>query len=145
MAAGESESREPLRGVHVLLVDDEAECLDLLTQLLQYLGALVTTCNSPQGALRVLQRVRPNALVIGLDPTEEHEYWLIRKVRALPAEQGGAIAAIALTPLGREVDRDRVLAEGFQAHLVRPVRLAELSRAVAALARTRPFTPRVAS
>jgi two-component system, chemotaxis family, CheB/CheR fusion protein len=60
----------------------------------------------------------------------EDGYSLIRRVRALGAEHGGNVPAIALTALAGEADRQRVLAAGFQGYLSKPVDLEQLAEAL---------------
>lgn len=68
-------------------------------------------------------RSRPVDLVIadiGMPGRDGLDF--IREVRALPVEAGGSVPAIALTAYGRPEDRQRALAAGYQAHLVKPAR-----------------------
>jgi CheY-like chemotaxis protein len=46
---------------------------------------------------------------------------LIRKLRASPSSAIAAIPAAALTAFAREDDRLKARAEGFQAHLSKPI------------------------
>jgi CheY-like chemotaxis protein len=59
-------------------------------------------------------------------------YELIEQVRRLPPEQGGCTPAIALT--GRDDDRQRAVAAGFEMHVTKPVEPGSLVAAVARLA-----------
>lgn len=59
-----------LRGVHVLVVDDEAEGLDVFRRMLEYSGALVTARSSARSALKAMERVRPNAVIENLHVSE---------------------------------------------------------------------------
>lgn len=63
----------------------------------------------------------------------EDGYVLIARVRALSAERGGLVPAIALTAFARAEDRRRALLAGFQTHLPKPVELTELLMMVANL------------
>jgi CheY-like chemotaxis protein len=63
----------------------------------------------------------------------EDGYELIRKVRALAADRGGKIPAVALTAYARTEDRLRVLRSGYQMHIPKPVELSELVAIVANL------------
>jgi CheY-like chemotaxis protein len=126
---------DALLGVHVLVVDDDADARQLLSTVLEYCGALVTVAASAREAMTVLARVTPDALVSDIGMPELDGYWLIREVRALPPAQGGGVPAIALTAHGAAHGPDRTLAAGFQAHLRKPVDPWELSRAVAGLVR----------
>jgi CheY-like chemotaxis protein len=63
----------------------------------------------------------------------EDGYELIRKVRALPAENARKIPAIALTAYARTEDRLRAIRAGYQMHIPKPVELAELVAVIASL------------
>jgi CheY-like chemotaxis protein len=76
-------------------------------------------------------------LLADLAMPREDGYALIRKVRGLPAERGGAVPAAALTAHASGNDRTRVLAAGFQMHLPKPVDPGALAAAVARLGRAR--------
>ena len=60
-------------------------------------------------------------------------YTLIRQIRALPQERGGQIPAIALTGYAEESDRQQAVTAGFQRHVTKPVKLDELTEAIASL------------
>ena len=75
-------------------------------------------------------------LISDIGMPEEDGYSLIRKIRALPAEEGGDIPAIALTAYAGDKDRSLALAAGFQRHLSKPVMPDHLAHVVAALAMT---------
>jgi DNA-binding response OmpR family regulator len=64
-------------------------------------------------------------------------YWLIGEVRALPTDRGGATPAAALTAYVGEPHRTSVLRAGFQCHVEKPVRVAELIDVVSRLATKR--------
>ena len=63
----------------------------------------------------------------------EDGYEFIRKVRALPAEEGGRTPAVAVTAYGRTEDRTRALLSGFRAHVSKPIEPAELVAVLASL------------
>jgi PAS domain S-box-containing protein len=136
----EFEARTPLvsagslRGVKVLVVDDEADARDLLQTVLTEAGANVETAGSAVDGLAKLLRFRPHVLVSDIGMPEMDGYQLIERVKALPEEQGGGVAAIALTAYTRQVDKSKALALGFAAHLGKPVNPNDLLAAVAALA-----------
>jgi hypothetical protein len=64
----------------------------------------------------------------------ENGYDFIRRLRELPAEQGGTVPAAALTAYARGEDRRRVLSAGFQLHAAKPIEPEELVAIVANLA-----------
>jgi CheY-like chemotaxis protein len=125
---------DALKGVHVLVVEDDDDSRALLQIILEYCGALVTAVASARDAVSTLERVKPDVLLSDLSMPREDGYWLVRQIRALPPERGGAMPAIAITALGHPHGVDRTLAAGFQAHLRKPVDPWELARTIAALA-----------
>jgi signal transduction histidine kinase/ActR/RegA family two-component response regulator len=125
---------EKLDGLKVLVVDDEADTRELLRVVLGRCGAEVTTAASAVEALDLIERLRPDVLISDIGMAGEDGYELIRKVRALPAESGGRIPAVALTAYARTEDRLRVLRSGYQMHIPKPVELTELVAIVANLA-----------
>jgi len=69
---------------------------------------------------------------------EEDGYGLLRKIRALPAERGGAIPVAALTAYASEQDRANVLSAGFALHVPKPVHPLDLANVVDRLVRGNP-------
>jgi signal transduction histidine kinase/ActR/RegA family two-component response regulator len=123
-----------LDGVRILVVDDELDALDLATTILTAAGADVRTCASAAEALRVFTEWRPDVLVADIEMPDEDGLALIRKIRALPPDEGGKVPAVALTAYGRAADRIRTLSAGFSMHVPKPVDPAELTVIVANLA-----------
>lgn len=124
---------EKLDGLKILAVDDEADTCNLLKTVLTNCGAEVVTANSVQEALAQLKLSRPDVLISDIGMPDEDGYELIRRVRELPAQEGGSIPAVALTAYARAEDRLRVLRFGYQMHVPKPVELAELVAVVASL------------
>jgi CheY-like chemotaxis protein len=123
-----------LRGLKVLVVDDEADTRELIGEVLKECGSEVITSPSAAEALVALEEHKPDVLLSDLGMPDEDGYSLIAKIRALPSERGGQIPAAALTAYARAEDRMRVLRSGFQFHLPKPVDSAELVTVVASLA-----------
>jgi PAS domain S-box-containing protein len=129
----EFDCHEKLNGLKILAVDDEADTCELLKAALEQCGAEVATACSAQEALEQLEGFLPDVLISDIGMPHEDGYELIRRVRQIPAESGGAVPAVALTAYARAEDRLRVLREGYQMHLPKPVELAELVAVVASL------------
>ena len=123
----------PLQNVRVLLVDDDADGLDLTTVMLTNSGAQVTTAVSVAAALNVLESWPADVLVSDIEMPGEDGYELLRRIRA--KERGGRtrLPALALTAYGRPEDRRRTLAAGYNLHLAKPIDPSELVLAVANL------------
>ncbi len=116
-----------LYGLRILIVDDEADSRDMLKVVLEQYGADVLTAASAREAYEALQGWKPDVLVCDIGMPEEDGNSLIRKVRALDAEQGGNTPAIALTGYVRVEDRRRALEAGYQLFLPKPVEVNELA------------------
>jgi CheY-like chemotaxis protein len=120
-------------GLRVLVVDDDADSRTMLAMLLGKCGVRVTVAGSAAEALAVLERENPDALVSDIGMAAEDGYELIQKLRTRPAARGGQIPAVALTGYAREQDAERARAAGYQSHLSKPVRLADLTATLASL------------
>jgi CheY-like chemotaxis protein len=79
----------------------------------------------------------PDVIISDIGMAEQDGYELMRKVRALPPEEGGLVPAIALTGYAARKDRERALAAGYQLHVAKPVEPDELVAAIAKLVRRR--------
>ena len=126
---------DTLAGIHVLVVDDDTEARNLIRTVLEYCGALVTAASSAAEALGVLDRMTPDVMLSDIAMPTHDGYWLIDAVRALPADRGGAIPAVAVTAHGEAHGPDRTLGAGFEAHLRKPLDPWELCRVVESLIR----------
>lgn len=133
LAKSESKPQASIMDVRVLLVDDDADTLQMLSVLLADSGAKVQTAGSAAEALEVLQWHRPDVLVSDLAMPLQDGYSLITKIRALESNQGGQLPAVALTSHVRIEDRVRVLSAGFNMFVPKPVEPAELINAIANL------------
>jgi CheY-like chemotaxis protein len=114
-------SVDALRGVHVLVVDDEPECRDILTRILEYCGALVTAVSGPAEAAEVMRIIRPGVLVVDVGLPDDLAFDFVRRVRALKPEDGGVVPAVAVGEWTSEEIREQIRAAGFNVYLVRPL------------------------
>jgi PAS domain S-box-containing protein len=128
---------ELLRGLHVLVVDDERDSGELVRDVLQRYGAQVQLLASAQGAIEMLNSSHFDVLISDIAMPDETGYDLLQKVRSgeISGQADGAaqIPAIALTALARPSDRHAALAAGFQEHLTKPVEPVTLAVTVASL------------
>jgi len=130
------EASPSLEGLQILVVDDEADALELLNAILQNNGAEVIAVASVKQALTVLETATdrsPDVLVSDIGMPDEDGYSLIRKLRQLEAQRGGRLPAIALTAYAGSDDRRQALLAGFQMHVTKPVDADELVAVVASL------------
>jgi PAS domain S-box-containing protein len=117
----------------VLVVDDELDARDIIRRVLSECHAEVLIASSADEALGILERERPHVIVSDIGMPGVDGYELLRRVRSLGADRGGAVPAIALTAFARSEDRVRALRAGFQVHVAKPVQPSELVATVASV------------
>jgi CheY-like chemotaxis protein len=123
-----------LRGLRVLVVEDESDGRRLMAAILGRCNAEVLTVGSAAEALNVLDRIQLDVLISDIEMPGEDGYSLIRKLRAKENSLNGRIPAAALTAHAAVTDRMRALSAGFDIHLPKPVEPAELVAVIASLA-----------
>ncbi|MEX2544901.1 MAG: response regulator [Phycisphaeraceae bacterium] len=126
---------DALRGVCVLVVDDERDARELLGRVIEHHGGDVEVAGSADEALQVLARRVPGILLSDIAMPEKDGYALIRQVRERAAPPVRDIPAVALTAHAGQRYHRRSLEAGFQMHLPKPIDLGELIRIIAQLAR----------
>lgn len=124
-----------LRGLRVLVVDDDDDSRDLVVSILQKCEAITTAASSAEQALDMIAIECPDVLVSDIGMPGMDGYDLMRAVRGLADERSRRVPAIAVTAYARNEDQHRALAEGFQLHLAKPIEPASFAAAVASLSR----------
>jgi signal transduction histidine kinase/ActR/RegA family two-component response regulator len=125
--------RLSLKGLRILVVDDEPDVRELVKRLLGEHDAQIRTAGSTSEALAAFRQERPDVVLSDIGMPEQDGYDLVRALRALPEGEGGKTPAAALTAMARAEDRKRALLAGFQAHITKPVDVGELVAVVATL------------
>lgn len=122
-----------LDGVTVLLVDDEPDVRTVTARVLQDAGARVVAAANAGEGLDLLRRESPAVILSDIGMPLVDGYDMMRRVRELPADEGGRIPAVAFTAYTRAEDRQRAFDAGYQLHLSKPVPPKLLVQAVAQL------------
>jgi CheY-like chemotaxis protein len=132
---------DALKGIRVLVVEDDDDTRELLRVLLETHGSVVTATSSVQEALSAYDQSLPHVIVADIGMPDYNGYTLIGKVRARDRERGGnIIPAIALTAFTTAIDRDTVLSAGFQVHMPKPFEPGRLISVISDLAAQYPQT-----
>ncbi len=126
-----------LRGLSILVVDDNPDDREFVRTSLEQYGAVVRTAASAQEARERFRRDRPDVVVSDLVMPDEDGLELIRQIRLIDARVGRLTPAAALSALARADDRRRALNAGYQMHFAKPVDPFELASTVERLAATR--------
>ena len=127
-----------LRGLRILVVDDDLAAGAAVREILKHAGAEVSAATSAEEARRAVAELHPQLIVCDIAMPDENGYSFIRRLRQLGAVRDAQVPAIALTALASEEDRRRSFAAGFQEHLAKPVDIDRLLETVSALAAHRP-------
>jgi PAS domain S-box-containing protein len=115
----------------LLVVDDNADAAELLSDSLTLLGYEAHRAHDAEAALKLAAQVRPEVAVLDLGLPVIDGYELARRLRELEGLSG--LRLIAVTGYGQSSDRDRSKAAGFDAHLVKPITVDEIHRVLEAL------------
>jgi len=113
-----------LKGIKVLVVEDNDDARDMLVTALRRYGAKVHAVASSDAAIDVLGRrpgFRPHVLVSDIGMPGRDGYDLIRHIRESTTPALRDLPAIAVTAYARPEDRRRALEAGYQSHVVKPV------------------------
>lgn len=123
----------PLKGLHLLAVEDQPEVLEYLRRLLEEQGAQVTAAASAGEALALLDaggHAAIDVLLTDIGMPGMDGYGLVRTLREDIGVDAQVLPAVAVTALARADDRKRALASGFQEHVAKPYSVAQLVSAV---------------
>ena len=123
-----------LRGVDVLVVEDEPDGREVIVATLEFAGASVREARNVDEAFEQIARQVPQVVVCDIGLPREDGIAFVKRLRGLPVEEGGNTPAAALTAYTRPEERLRALESGYQIHLPKPIEPAELVSAVATLA-----------
>jgi PAS domain S-box-containing protein len=120
-----------LKGVRVLIIDDDADTRDLVTAVLNDNDAAVLTAASVGDGLASLDREWPNVVLCDISLPDRDGYEFLREATR---RTGDRVPIAAITAHARPEERERALAAGFRAHIAKPVDPLDLLREVARLA-----------
>ena len=113
----------------ILVVDDNVDVATSLAVLLRLSGHEVHVAHDGATALAVAGPHPPDVAILDIGMPNMNGHDLARRLRALPGLD--KVLLIALTGRDNEEDRKQSAAAGFDHHLVKPVSLDEVERALA--------------
>ena len=119
-APSATRDRSDLRGLEVIVVDDDDSVVHAIALALTRAGAICRPVASTSEALLHFQRGTPDALVSDIGLPDRDGFDLIRSVRASD-EPNRSVLAIAVTGLVEPEDRRRIHRAGFDAYIPKPV------------------------
>jgi CheY-like chemotaxis protein len=123
-----------IKGVRVLVVEDDDDTREAYATMLADLGAVARAESSAADAMAALEEFRPQVILCDVAMPGEDGLSFIRKVRRLGPAHCGQVPAAAITALANEEDRQRAAQSGFQMHVAKPIDAARLAEVVSQLA-----------
>jgi CheY-like chemotaxis protein len=127
------EDRRPreLAGYRILVIDDESDARDMLARGLRKFGAQLSMAASAEEGQRALQNGEFSIVICdigmpGLNGFDFMDQWRTHEKSTLRPP----IPAVALTAYASDKDRHHAYAAGFQRHIAKPVKIAELVKVI---------------
>jgi CheY-like chemotaxis protein len=122
-----------LKGLSILLVEDDLDSAELFNFVFEIASAQVVTVPSAGEALLRLETYQPDILVSNIVLPDIDGYSLVEWVRTYEKERGREIIAVAVTASARDVDRAKAMSAGFRTHIPKPIEPATLVTELAKL------------
>jgi PAS domain S-box-containing protein len=129
---GDSDA-ELLTKKRILIVEDDADSLEMLRLVLENYGAVVIPVDRSRKAVEELGRSKFDLMISDLGLPEMDGFDLIHEVRNSLGIVPSMLPAIALSGYVAEDDRHRSLSSGFQLHLQKPLDISTLADTIKSL------------
>jgi signal transduction histidine kinase len=131
-APGPGSAEADLRGIRVMVVDDDESNLQMVAQMVRLYGGSAMIASDAAAALSLAHTWTPDVLVLDIGMPDKDGYQLLPELRAALGAPG--VPAIALTGFASSEDAARAMHAGFQAHVAKPFDMSGLCLLVERLA-----------
>jgi CheY-like chemotaxis protein len=122
-------SQPTIRPLRVLLVDDNVDTVLSLSMLLKVSGHHIRSAHDGTTAVQAALDYRPDVVVLDIGLPGLNGYEVAKRIRQHPVLKN--VVLVALTGYGQDSDRQTSLQAGFNHHLVKPARLADILQILA--------------
>jgi CheY-like chemotaxis protein len=126
-------STPPVAPRRVLIVDDNEDGATTLALLLESAGHRTFTAHDGHAALDLLDRHRPEIVLLDIGLPLVNGYEVCRQIRS--RSWAKTVTLVAVTGWGQDGDRQKSREAGFDHHLLKPLEFAELQRLIQTAAR----------
>jgi len=123
-----------LKGIHIMLIEDNDDTRLMVDEVLRHCGAVVTTYESAEVALEHLSEFVPKVFICDLSMPGLDGMQFMKRIRALPPERGASTPSLAVTAYDAQYAASAAQDAGFNAYLTKPLRLDLLCTVVKELA-----------
>lgn len=114
--------------ITILIADDNAASLELLSAALAVLGHRIVEASSGHDALLKVTIERPDIALIDIQMPGLDGFEVLRAIRAL--DPPVPCRVLALTAFAMDGDRERILASGFDGYVAKPVSISHVREQV---------------
>ncbi|MBN1427433.1 MAG: response regulator [Anaerolineae bacterium] len=119
---------EKLSTWEALIVDDNADNLNIAAQLLSFHGAGVHTAQSGSDALKILEKVKPTFILLDLTMPDPDGWQMLKIIRSNPSIS--ATPVIALTGHATDIAMRQIKEAGFNGHITKPYLIADFLKSI---------------
>ena len=123
--------RPDLSGLHIVVVDDNADAREILGSYLEHIGAAVTLVSSATDALVKLAEIRAHVVISDISMPGLDGIAFLRELRARPHEREKPTYAIAFSGYTTTAHRAEALAAGYDAFVSKPADPLEIATRIA--------------
>src|SRR5262245_7800907 len=120
----------PLRGIRILVVEDDSDTRKILKFVLEQNGAAVSATDAVQSAIQLFEKTLPDAVVADIGLPEYDGYALIAKIREFEQDKRPRTKCVAVTAYATPTDRDLALNSGYDGYIAKPFSPGELIKAL---------------
>jgi CheY-like chemotaxis protein len=135
-APSEGDQTVPVPARRILVVDDNRDAAESLSEVLQFAGHQTRIAHDGLDAVRSAAAFKPHLVLLDIGLPKLNGYEVARRIRE--EQWGKDMMLVALTGWGQHEDRQKSSQAGFDSHLVKPVshdQLQTLLRGMAAASR----------
>jgi len=126
--------RAPVRGLRVLVMEDNPDVARSMARLLAVAGHDVRVAQDGESGMSVAREFAPDAILLDIGLPVVDGLQVARRIRQEPGLR--KVLLIALTGYGREADRQATRDAGFDHHLAKPVDFKTIESTLASVERT---------
>lgn len=115
----------------ILVVEDDEKSARLMDELLSIHGYEPVIASSGSEAVALAGRLRPRLILMDIQLPDSDGSAVLRTIRDNPDNHG--VPIVAVTAFAMNGDRERLLADGFDGYLSKPIDVATMVDEIAAL------------
>jgi CheY-like chemotaxis protein len=116
---GNPDSRTAVDPIHVLIVEDDDDSRDMLSQLAELYGYRASGAATAQAAVESARRSLPKVALVDIGLGDADGFEVAQQLRRVPG--GERILLVALTGYSDAASRQRAEAVGFDEFVVKPL------------------------